>query len=254
MSESPVISLLEPGPWLSPSGGPRYIQLRRRIQQAIESGALQENDPLPSERDIAAVTGLSRVTVRKAVAALVDDELVYQKQGSGSFVNPQTDRFEQSLSRLSSFTEDMARRGMHVQSRWLDCGVFAPSTQETFALGLEPDEHVTRLNRLRLANGTPMAIEMASTSAKILPNPQKVEGSLYTALSEAGHKPARAVQRISAINLDEEQAKLLGVPVGAAGLHIERVAYSTSGRVVERTISIYRGDVYDFVAELKVSL
>ncbi|MGR3641243.1 UTRA domain-containing protein, partial [Alterinioella nitratireducens] len=71
-------------------------------------------------------------------------------------------------------------------------------------------------------------------------------------LEHDGNRPVRAIQKISAINLGEEDAGLLGVEPGAAGLRIERVSYLPSGRVVEFTKSIYRGDAYDFVAELRL--
>ena len=96
------------------------------------------------------------------------------------------------------------------------------------------------------------AIERASLSTAILPDPMAVETSLYAVLAERGLRPVRAVQRISAANLGPRDADLLEAPVGAAGLRIERVSYLASGRVVEFTRSIYRGDAYDFAAELHI--
>ena len=99
----------------------------------------------------------------------------------------------------------------------------------------------------------PLAIERACISSEFLPDPARVTGSLYTALEQRGCRPVRAVQRISAYNIKEPDAALLGVPPGVAGLSIERVSYLASGRVVEFTRSLYRGDAYDFVAELTLS-
>lgn len=250
---SEFISMLEADGWLSSAGGPRYLQLRKRIQRAIEDGVLSENQPLPSEREIAAITDLSRVTVRKAVSGLVDDRIVIQKRGSGSFVAPKIQKVEQKLSSLTSFSEDMARRGMSASSEWLQRGLFAASPEETFTLGLSTSERVARIDRLRKADGVPMAIERASLSETVLPDPERVEVSLYAELSRAGVRPVRAIQRISARSLGDEDAGILGVPVGAAGLKIERVSYLASGRVVEFTRSVYRGDAYDFIAELQIS-
>ncbi|MEZ5912704.1 MAG: GntR family transcriptional regulator [Paracoccaceae bacterium] len=248
-----IARFLDPENWLSPHGGPLYLQLRRRIESGIEAGTLAENAPLPSEREIAAITGMSRVTVRKAVETLADDGLIIQKQGSGSFVAPQRRRVEQSLSRLTSFTEDMARRGMATQSHWLERGLYMPSPHEVVALGLAAGDSVARVVRLRTANDQPMAVERASLPVDILPNPTEVTGSLYEHLGRSGNRPVRAVQRISATNLAEAEAALLEVPVGAAGLSIERISYLPSGRVVEMTRSTYRGDTYDFVAELRIA-
>ncbi len=245
-------SILEPSSWMSPSGGPRYIQLKRRIENAILDGQLPGGTPLPPEREIATMTGLSRVTVRKAVRPLVDDGLIVQRRGSGTIVALPVTKVEQSLSRLTSFTEDMARRGMTVTSTWLARGIFMPSPEEIMTLALSTTESVSRLSRLRLADDTPLAIERASLSEKILANPFDVESSLYEVLDRLECKPVRAVQRISAANLNAEDAALLHVEEGEAALQITRVSYLESGQVVELTKSIYRGDTYDFVAELQM--
>jgi len=234
------------------ASGPRYVQLRARIEAAIEAGLLPPGGALPSEREIAALTGLSRVTVRKAIQALVDDGAVVQRQGSGSFVTDRTARVEQSLSHLTSFSEDMTRRGMVPTVRWLERSICLPSPEETVALALAANASVSRIARLRLADDRPMAIEKAALPVDILPNPIAVETSLYDVLDRDGNRPVRAIQKISAINLSADDATLLGVEEGAAGLRIERVSYLPSGRVVEFTKSIYRGDAYDFVAELRL--
>ena len=247
-----IQEVFDPSKWLSSTGGPRYIQLRRRIEKAIESGQLPPGTPLPPEREIASMTTLSRVTVRKAVQPLVEEGLILQRRGSGSIVAPQLTKVEQSLSRLTSFTEDMARRGKNVTATWLERGIFLPSPEETMTLGLTARESVSRLSRLRMADSTPLAIERASLSTRMLPNPLAVESSLYETLDESGFKPVRAVQRISATNLNAVDAGLLEVEEGIAGLKITRVSYLESGQVVELTHSIYRGDAYDFVAELQL--
>ena len=99
----------------------------------------------------------------------------------------------------------------------------------------------------------PLAIERAALSSLILPDPETVDGSLYSVLETRGFRPTRAVQRISAANLGARDAELLGVSEGVAGLKIERVSYLPSGRVVEFTRSLYRGDAYDFAVELKLA-
>ena len=244
--------IFAPEPWLSETGGLRYIQLNRHIQRAIESQQLPPGTPLPPERELAKMTGLSRVTIRKAVAPLVAAGLIEQKQGSGTVVAAPITRVEQSLSRLSSFTEDMARRGMEVASVFLSGGIFLPSPQEIMTLGLSANASVARLERLRFANGTPMAIERASLPTDILANPLEVEHSLYGYLKKTGKQPARAVQHIIAMNLQKHDAALLEVDEGIAALQISRVSYLPSGKIAEFTRSLYRGDAYDFVAELKI--
>lgn len=234
-------------------GAPLYLQLKKSIEEAVKSGLIGPGDALPSERDIAARADVSRVTVRKAVQDLVKGGVLVQRHGSGTYVAPRVERVEQSLSRLTSFTEDMARRGMSVQSEWLERGLFAPSPDEMMALGLSANERVARIERLRIANGTPLAIERASLSAGVLPDPASVGSSLYATLERGGNRPVRAVQRISAANLGEADARLLQVSAGSASLNIERISYLASGKVIEFTRSVYRGDTYDFVVELRLA-
>lgn len=239
-------------PVVLPQGGPLYLQLKRWIEDAVTRGDIRPGEALPSERDLAVKVGVSRVTVRKAVQQLVRAGALVQRHGSGTFVAPHAHRVEQSLSQLTSFTEDMARRGMKVSAVWLERGVYMPSPEETVVLGLSSGDHVARIARLRLSDDVPMAIERAALSSRLLPDPENVDTSLYAHLEQSGNRPVRAIQRIRAANLGEEDAVLLQVDAGAASLHIERISYLASGKVVEFTRSIYRGDTYDFVAELRL--
>jgi len=236
-----------------PQGGPLYLQLKRWIEAAVASGAIRPGDALPSERDLAQRVDVSRVTVRKAMQQLVQDGVLVQRHGSGTFVAPQTPRVEQSLSQLTSFAEDMARRGMAVHSTWLDRGLYDASPEETVVLGLSPNERVARVERLRITGDMPLAIERAAISAAILPDPENVGTSLYAHLEKTGNRPVRAIQRIRAVSINASDAALLGVKQGEPMLQIERTSYLPSGRVIEFTRSVYRGDTYDFVAELRIA-
>ena len=193
------------------------------------------------------------MTVRKAIQSLAEDGIIVQRQGSGSFIASKPEQIEQKLSRLTSFSEDMARRGKVSKSRWLERGLFMPTLDEVTSLGLLAEDSVARIARLRLADGEPIAIERASLPIDILPNPLAVETSLYETLERDGHRPVRALQKISAINLSDADAILLAVTPRDAGLRIERTSYLATGRVAEFTQSIYRGDAYNFVAELRLS-
>jgi GntR family transcriptional regulator len=111
---------------------------------------------------------------------------------------------------------------------------------------------VSRIHRLRLADGVPMAIEYAVVPTRFLPDPNEVESSLYAVLIRRGFGPRRALQRLHAVLLNEEQAELLELEAGAAALYIERRSFLAGGEAVEFTCSYYRGDAYDFVVELNI--
>jgi GntR family transcriptional regulator len=230
--------------------GPLYVKLQQALAGAIRSGRLKSGDALPPERDLAEYASISRVTVRKAVDELVRQGILVRRHGSGTFVAKPVEKVEQPLSRLTSFTEDMARRGRTSRAEWLERGLFTPSPDEMMMLGLAAGGLVARLGRLRIADENPLAIERASISAEFLPDPENVGLSLYAALDARGVRPVRAIQRISARTIKDQEADLLDVAPGSAGLTIERISYLPSGKVVELTRSLYRGDAYDFVAEL----
>jgi GntR family transcriptional regulator len=238
--------------WYREGRGPRYAQLHRHIAAAIGDGLLEPETQLPPERDLAELAGVSRVTVRQAVAQLVADGLIDQRRGAGSFVRAKGPKLEQSLSSLISFTDLMKARGKTSSSVVLARGLFMPTPDESLALGVAAHDRVARVERLRSADGTPMAIERSSLPADVLPDPDRVTTSLYDVLRENGVVPARAIQRIAAVNLAPEEARMLNLAVGAAVLRIDRTGYLPSGRPVEFTRGLYRSDLYDFVSELRL--
>ena len=244
---------LAPERLLDEEGGPLYVRLQGLIRDAIGDGRLRPNDALPAEREMAASLGVSRVTVRKAIQGLVAEGVLRQRHGSGTFVSRGGGRVEQPLSRLTSFTEDMRSRGLVPTANWIERSVGMPTSAEAMILGLSPTDRVSRLHRLRLADNEPMAIERAVVPARILPDPTIVDVSLYDALTAIGMRPVRAIQRLNAENVSSADAVLLGIAPGSAALAIERISYLPDGRVVEFTRSHYRGDAYDFVAELNLT-
>jgi GntR family transcriptional regulator len=159
---------------------------------------------------------------------------------------------EQSLSRLTSFTEDMKLRGLETASKWLNRAISDPTPEEIMNLNISTSEAVAKIDRLRFANDTPMAIERATLPLNILNDPLGVDESLYKTLEKLGKKPVRAIQHLKASNIKKEDALLLNCDEGTACLNVTRLSFLESGTVVEFTKSIYRGDAYDFVAELRI--
>jgi GntR family transcriptional regulator len=232
------------------AGGPLYQRLQRALRQAIADNRLAADEALPPERDIAQEFGLSRITVRRALEALADEGLVTRRQGAGTFVAA---RVEKSFSKLSSFSEDMLSRGRSPRSVWLRRSDGAVTPEESMILGLGPGTPVYRFNRVRFADDAPMALEYSTIPGFCLPSKEAVQTSLYDALERHGNRPVRALQRLRALLFTTAQAQLLGVGEGAPGLLIERRGFLRDGRAVEFTQSYYRGDAYDFVAELNTA-
>ena len=233
---------------ISRENKPLYLQLQQLIREAVKSGVLKYGDAIPAEREIASAMKVSRVTVRRAIDDLVDEGLLTQRQGAGTFVS---DRVEQPLNFLKSFSEVMQERGKTPGTRWLDRALGLATEDEQEALGLSAEEEVVRFHRLRTGDDQPMALEMASIPRRFLDNPFVVEGSLYEVLSSKGLRPVKALQRIRAIAIDDIRAGYLEIPVGSAVLYIERLGLLEDDTPVEFTCSYFPGDTYDFVAEIR---
>jgi GntR family transcriptional regulator len=238
------------GPLDESSTLPLYQQLQRALRKAIEIQLLAPEDALPAERDLAAEFNVSRITVRKALDGLVTEGLLVRRQGSGNFVST---RVQKNFAKLTSFSEDMRARGRSPRSVWLKRAAGTVTPEEALALRLSPGTPVYRFNRIRYADDAPMALEFATIVASALPSLEEVDTSLYEALERSGQRPVRALQRLRAVLLTEDQAELLKAKAGDPGLLVERLGSLRDGRAIEFSQSFYRGDIYDFVAELSAS-
>jgi len=229
---------------------PLYLQLANALRRMIDQGIMAEGDALPSERRITEKTSLSRVTIRKALDLLVKEGLLRQRRGSGTFVTANLPRIAQSLTRLSSFTEDMLNRGRTPFVKWLEKKLSFPTSEEVMLFGLSPGDKVLHLHSLRSGDGVPLAVQFATVPASFLPSPDLVKNSLYEALSKVNAMPVRATQTLKARSLPEREAELLDTSAGEASLYMERASRLSDGTLVEFTRSYCCGHTYEFVAEL----
>jgi GntR family transcriptional regulator len=225
-----------------------HIQIQSSIRSAIEELVLQPGAALPSERDMSEALGVSRTSIRKAMDRLVEEGMLIRRQGARTEI---ARRFEKPLSSLTSFSEDMRSRGLSPGMIWIAREVAAASPSEVMALNLSIGATVSRLKRVRTGDGRPMAIEHAAIPTQFLPDPSVVTGSLYDVMSEIGHRPARALQRLRASVASAEDAMLLDLEPGAALLLAERRCFDANGTPVEFTQTRYCGERYDFVVEMK---
>ena len=228
---------------------PKHSQMRGILLGLVEASQ-SAHTAIPSERDLGQRFGLSRMTVRQAVDALVAEGRLYRVPGKGTFVAPP--KIEMPLQ-LTSFTEDMRARG-HVAGA-VDLGRHElPATEAVAeALDLRPGDPVVVIERLRTADGEPMAIERAHLAATLVPGllRESLEGrSLYAILRERyGLVLDDGTQTIEAVAASAAEADLLHVPRGHPVLRLVRRS-TANGRPVEHVVSTYRGDRY----QLRVAL
>ena len=220
---------------------PKYVRVREHLLTLMEHD-LTPGSPIPSERELCEQFNVSRMTVRQAIDTLVVDGLLERHQGKGTFVAPP--KLDLQL-RLTSFSEEMRRRGMEPGAVFLTREVIpAPSTVAN-ALEISPGSPVHHLRRLLTADATPMAIEENWLDVHTLPNlgQETPPFSLYALFSRANLAPQWGEDVITGHVATAEEATLLGIPEGAPALDITRRAFHEH-RVVDYSRSLYRADRY----------
>ncbi len=227
---------------------PIYRKIADGLSVAMGENRMDAQTHLPSERILAEELQVSRVTIRRAIDELVSDGLLVRRQGAKTAV---AQRLEKTLSKLTGFSEELRARGIEPGARWLSRAVVLPSATEAMALGLSGTDRIVRLQRVRLADGQPIAIERAAVPQSILESGEQVDHSLYEALHRLGAAPVRGVQRIRAGVMTRTDADHLDSHPGAPILIIERRCFLADGRPVEFTETRYNGESYEFLTELR---
>jgi GntR family transcriptional regulator len=232
---------------------PAYLQLKEKLLTAIDRGELPAGTALPSERELADQVGLSRMTVRRAFEELVADQLVEQRQGSGTYVLPK--RLEQTLDRVLGFTDEARNLGFRAGSALLEAQPVLAEPLVAEALRLGGEARVLRITRLRTADDAPLALQVAhlapalsGLSLELLAH----HGSLYQAIAaQFGVTPQGARQTVMARLPNRQEVELLDISAHTPVLALERITFGADGRPFEYVRSAYRGDRYRMALELR---
>ncbi len=227
----------------------KQSEARERVLDLIDR--LGIGDAIPSERQLCVDLGVSRLTVRAALDDLVREGLLVRKRGSGTFVSEP--KIAQELT-MTSFTEDMRRRGMVPGSRTLELRTSPAGPWLGRILHVSPSEPIVVVKRLRLADHETMAIETLHVLASLVPGltaEDLEERSFYELLSERyALDVVGGQQTVEATVTNEEESEALGVPLHSPAFLFERTTRSRAGEIVEYVRSLYRGDRYRLVTEL----
>ena len=227
----------------------KQTESRARVLDLIEQ--LGVGEAIPSERQLSSDLGVSRLTVRAALDDLVREGLLVRRHGSGTFVSEP--KIAQELT-MTSFTEDMQRRGMVPASRTLDLRIAPAGAHLGRLLHVSPSEPVVIIDRLRFADRETMAIETLHVRESLVPGLSAADlerQSFYELLLERyGIDVVGGMQTIEPTVTNETESDALGVPLHSPAFVFERTTRSSSGEIVEYVRSIYRGDRYRLVTEL----
>ncbi|MFB3826058.1 MAG: GntR family transcriptional regulator [Bryobacteraceae bacterium] len=232
---------------------PPYLEIAAVIRKEILS--LAPHTRLASEPELVRRFGAARATIRRALAKLQQEGLIYSRQAVGTFVAEP--RVEQDLDQLFSFTEFMTFKGFKPGARLLVSEVQRvedPDSPLLRPLALRPGARVIHLRRLRLGRGRPLVVANTWLPEALFRGFLEHDlrrHSVYDVMRRMGHPPTDALQTIEAVSLAGPEARLLDVPAGAAALLIRRVAYSR-GLPVEYAVDYYRGDRTTFRVRLGV--
>jgi GntR family transcriptional regulator len=212
---------------------------------------LDVGDAIPSERQLSVDFGVSRLTVRAALEDLAREGYLVRRRGSGTFVSEP--KITQELT-MTSFTDDMRRRGMRPSSTTLELRIAPAGARLGRLLHVSPSEPVVIARRLRLADGESMAIETLHVREAHVPGLTRKdldERSFYEILSDRyGIVIVGGEQTIEPTVTDEDESEALGVPLHSPAFRFERVTHSQKGEIVEFVESVYRGDRYKLVTAL----
>ncbi len=228
---------------------PIYYQISQYFRGLISQGKLSPGDSLPSENELARNLGVGKMTVRQAMADLVNAGLVYRERGKGTFVA--FPKHPHSLRRLTSFTEDITSRGMAPGQRILKFEYVAADKEVASRLRVSPGSQVLYLERLRLADDIPVGIHKAHLAGvPITKEELEREGSLYALIEEKGLKITEAEESLEAVAASPEEARLLRVAEGSPLLLVVRVACGPNAPI-EFVKAVYRSDFYRYTLKLR---
>jgi GntR family transcriptional regulator len=230
---------------------PQYRQIEQALRQRIAT--LRPGERLPSDTDLCAEFGVSRMTARNAMHRLAEDGLIRREPGRGSFVA--TPPAHRRANRLMTFTQEMRRAGRIPSSEVLTRVVRPSSTTEAASLGITARQPVVHLRRLRLADGQPIALESAvliAACAETVMSADLAHGSLHETLGRAGIVLSRGTGTIAAAAATADEARLLGIRTGDPLLVERRVILDVVGKAIELTVSAYPADRYALQVQFDV--
>jgi GntR family transcriptional regulator len=230
---------------------PQYRQIEQALRARISS--LPPGERVPSDAELCAEFGVSRMTARHAMQRLAEDGLIRREPGRGSFVaRPLAHR---RANRLMTFTQEMTRAGRVPSSRVLTRVVRPASPDEAASLGIPARQPVVHLRRLRLADGEPIVLEstvLIGETADAVMAADLANGSLHETLTQAGFSLRRGTGTISAAAATAEDARLLSIRTSDPLLVEQRVIRDPDDRPIEATESRYSASRYALVVQFDV--
>jgi GntR family transcriptional regulator len=230
---------------VSRGDGPLYVQIAAAIECGIADGKYEPGYRFPAEPELAASLGVSRLTLRQALTVLERRGLIDRVVGrhGGTFVRKWT--VDRDLTTFAGFSEQLSRQGRVAGAQVLRARERAASAEVAAGLDTAEGTAVFEVQRLRLANGTPVLLECSSFPAEVFPGLLEgpLDESLYGLLGDRyDRRPTHAREVLEPVAVDRAAAKLLRVSAGTPVLLVQRTAYDREGTPVEYATDVFLGD------------
>ncbi len=229
-----------------PDKSPLYVKFAETVQQAVKSGAIPRDQLLPSERDFSQLLGISRITVRKAMAELEEKSVIVRTRGFGTYIN---DRLEYSLKEARGFSQQMILQGKNPDTLWIKKSIVACSPDVSTQLRLPANSEVFLLKRIRYLDDEPVSIEESYVPTALIGDINDISLSLYDYFKRQNIVLQRTHSWVTARMPDEEFRKHISLSDKVPVLIIKQVAFDDRDMPIEYSISYCRADLYVFVAE-----
>ena len=220
-------------------------EVRRALAEQIGSGRLRPGQRLGAERALAAEFGVSRATLRQALAVLEEGGVVRRVPGRGGGTFVAKGKIERDLSRIVGVPALLRSQGVVAGTRVLSARLAEADDITAQALRARPGELVVDLVRIRLADGSPFSLEHARFPARRFPGllEMPLGGSVYELLGEHfGVEPTDAVERIEVVLASPDEAAILDVEPGAPLMAITRTTTDPDGEPIEFSRDLFRAD------------
>lgn len=230
----------------------KHEQISAQLREEITGSEYKSGDKLPSEKRLCDYFDVSRVTVRHALQTIENEGLIYRKQGLGAFVSNQ--EFKNNLVRLTDFSEDMKQAGLESSSRLISLTKVDAIEEVNKVLKLRPDMPLIRIDRVRLANGSPIAFDitwMPPGYGQLLFDEDLTTQTIYQIIEDKYEIPIQGGSyKITAANADAYISKHLEVPENAALLRIDRCSRTTGDKKIYFQKRYYNPKDVSYVVEL----
>ncbi|CAI2106918.1 GntR family transcriptional regulator [Serratia ficaria] len=230
---------------------PLYLRFNESVRQAIDQGVLSQGDFLPSERHFTDRLGISRITVRKALACLEQDGIIGRSRGYGTFIQPQQPepKLAYSLADVKGFSREVMLQGRKPDTVWISREQIPADPALAAKLALAENTPVYKLKRIHFIDKRPMSVAVSYVVAEAIVNVEDIGVSLYDYFRLNNVELGSLRSQVSAAMSDDETLQALQLKEPMPLLIVRQTLFDSGKKPIEYSESFCRSDMYEFISE-----